>query len=76
MLDYDIYKDIKSYKKKVLIVHGDRDDIVPLSYSRKAVKTYSSADLKVIKGAGHGFAGAEEDKAVKYMLSYLKKQKK
>lgn len=76
LLDYDIYKDIKSYKKKVLIVHGDRDDIVPLSYSRKAVKTYSSADLKVIKGAGHGFAGAEEDKAVKYMLSYLKKQKK
>ena len=76
LLDYDIYEDIKAYKKKVLIVHGDADDIVPLSYSRKAVKTYSSANLKVIKGVGHGFDGAEEDKAIKYMLSYLKKQKK
>lgn len=76
LLDYDIYEDIKAYKKKVLIVHGDADDIVPLSYSRKAVKTYSSADLKEIKGAGHGFDGAEEDKAIKYILSYLNKQKK
>ena len=76
LLDYDIYEDIKAYKKKVLIVHGDADDIVPLSYSRKAVKTYSSADLKIIKGAGHGFYGAEENQAIKYMLSYLEKQKK
>lgn len=76
LLDYDIYEDIKAYKKKVLIVHGDADDIVPLSYSRKAVKTYSSADLKIIKGAGHGFYGAEENQATKYMLSYLEKQKK
>ena len=76
LLDYDIYEDIKAYKKKVLIVHGDADDIVPLSYSRKAVKTYSSADLKVIKGAGHGFDGAENDMAVKYILSYLEKNVK
>lgn len=76
LLDYDIYEDIKAYKKKVLIVHGDADDIVPLSYSRKAVKTYSSADLKIIKGAGHGFSGADDDKAVSYILSYLKKNVK
>lgn len=76
LLDYDIYEDIKAYKKKVLIVHGDADDIVPLSYSRKAVETYSSSDLKVIKGAGHGFYGKEEDRAIQYMLSYLNKQKK
>ncbi|MBO5484566.1 MAG: alpha/beta hydrolase [Lachnospiraceae bacterium] len=54
-------------------MHGDADDIAPLSYSRKAVKTYSSADLKVIKGAGHGFDGAADDEAVRYILSYLKK---
>lgn len=76
LLDYDIYEDIKAYKKRVLIVHGDADDIVPLSYSRKAVKAYSSADLKVIKGAGHGFDGTDDDKAVRYILSYLKKNVK
>lgn len=57
LLDYDIYKDIKAHKKRVLIVHGDEDEIVPLSYSRKVVRTYSSVDLKVIKGAGHVWAG-------------------
>lgn len=76
LLDYDIYEDIKAYKKEVLIVHGDADGIVPLSYSRKAVKVYSSAALKVIKGAGHGFSGADNDKAIKYILSYLKNMKK
>lgn len=76
LLDYDAYAQIKKYKRKVLIVHGDEDDIVPLSYSRKAVKTYSSAALKVIKGAGHGFDGKDEDRAVRYMLSYLNRQKK
>lgn len=76
LLDYDAYAQIKKYKRKVLIVHGDEDDIVPLSYSRKAVKTYSSAELKVIKGAGHGFDGKDEDRAVRYMLSYLNRQKK
>lgn len=76
LLNYDIYEDIKAYKKKVLIVHGDADDIVPLSYSRKAVKAYSAATLKVIKGAGHGFDGADDEKAIRYILSYLEKQKK
>ncbi len=76
LLDYDAYAQIKKYKRNVLIVHGDEDDIVPLSYSRKAVKTYSSAVLKVIKGAGHGFDGKDEDRAVRYMLSYLNRQKK
>lgn len=76
LLDYDVYAQIKKYKRKVLIVHGKEDDIVPISYSRKAVKTYSSAALKVIKGAGHGFDGKNEDRAIRYMLSYLEKQRK
>ena len=76
LLDYDAYAQIKKYRRKVLIVHGDEDDIVPLSYSRKTKKTYASAALKVIKGAGHGFDGKDEDRAVRYMLSYLNRQKK
>lgn len=51
LLDYDIYEDIKAYKKKVLIVHGDADDIVPLSYSRKAVKYVLSYLKKNVKKA-------------------------
>lgn len=73
--DYDVYSEIGNFKKKVLLLHGDEDDIVPLSYSDKAAKTYSKVTYKILKGAGHGFWGEEEKQAKKYMNSYLKKQK-
>ena len=76
LLDYDVYDDIRAYDRDVLIVHGDADGIVPLSYSEKAVREYYSAQLKVIKGAGHGFYGREDDAAVSYMLDYLKSHRK
>lgn len=53
--DYDIYANIAGFKKDVLIIHGTSDNIVPISYSERAVETYSSAELKTIDGAGHGF---------------------
>lgn len=53
--DYDIYANIAGFKKDVLIIHGTSDNIVPISYSERAVEVYSSADLKRIDGAGHGF---------------------
>lgn len=74
ILDYDVYSQIKKYKKRVLIIHGDADDIVPLSYSKKVVSVYKKADLKVIKGAGHVFYGKEERSAKNYMLDYLADQ--
>ena len=76
LLDYDVYDDIRAYDRDVLIVHGDTDGIVPLSYSEKAVREYHSAQLKVIKGAGHGFYGREGDAAVSYMLDYLESHRK
>lgn len=71
LADYDIYEDIKGYGGDVLIIHGDRDTLVPLSYSKKAVDVYPSAELKVIEGAGHGFSGEAEKKSVEYMAGFL-----
>ena len=71
LLDYDIYADIKGYTKDVLILHGDADGIVPLSYSEKAVQVYSSAQLKILPGAGHGFYGDDAKQAIGYITEYL-----
>lgn len=71
LLDYDIYADIANYTKDVLILHGDADSIVPLSYSEKAVEVYSSAQLKVLPGAGHGFYGDDAEQAIGYISEYL-----
>lgn len=71
LLDYDIYEAISAYKKDVLLIHGDADGIVPLSYSEKAAEVYDSARLEVLPGAGHGFYGNDAEQAITWMLEYL-----
>ena len=58
-LSFDIYEVITNYHRDVLIVHGDRDTVVPLTYSERAVSVYDHAELKIIHGAGHGFYSGE-----------------
>lgn len=76
LLDYDIYEAISAYDKDVLLIHGDADSIVPLSYSEKAVEVYDSAQLKILPGAGHGFYGKDAEQAITWTLEYLKTHKK
>lgn len=71
LLNYDIYAGVKDYTKDVFILHGDADSIVPLSYSEKAVEVYSSAQLKILPGAGHGFYGDDAEQAIGYITEYL-----
>jgi pimeloyl-ACP methyl ester carboxylesterase len=47
MWDYDVYKAMENYEKKVLILHGNRDGIVDVSYSEQAAENYPDAELHV-----------------------------
>lgn len=76
LMDMDPYADIANYKKPVLIIHGDKDQIVPLSYSQRAVTTYPDADLKIIEGAGHGFKPAEFEQSSGYIKEFLSRPEK
>ena len=71
LLGYDIYGAVSPYDKDVLLIHGDEDSIVPLSYSERALDVYRSAELQIIPGAGHGFYGRDAQLAIDYMLGYL-----
>ncbi len=71
LIGYDIYEDIGAYDRDVLLIHGDADSIVPLSYSERALEVYPSARLEVISGAGHGFGGVDFARAMDYILEYL-----
>ena len=62
-MSFDIYDVIGDYKGDVLIIHGDQDPIVPLSYAERANGIYESSQLIVIPGAGHGFWDALEEPA-------------
>ena len=71
LLDYDIYGAVSEYDRDVLLLHGDADSIVPLSYSEKAAEIYPSAQLEVFPGAGHGFYGEDAERAIDCILEYL-----
>ena len=72
--DYDVYADVAAYERDVLILHGDRDGTVDLSYSQRAAEAYPAAELRMIEGAGHGFSGGNFDLAMEYILDYLSNQ--
>lgn len=71
MWDYDVYAEIENYTEKVLLMHGDRDGIVPISYSERAAEVYADVDYFVINGAGHGFSGSAFEEAVGHIFDYL-----
>lgn len=71
LFDFDTFSVIAPYSKDVLIVHGDRDSIVPISYSEHAAQVYPSAKLEIISGAGHGFNGDALERSINLILDYL-----
>jgi len=71
-LKVDAYSDIQGYTRDVLIIHGDKDSVVPLSYSEDAARAYASAELIVLEGAGHGFYGEDASQAINAVIGYTK----
>lgn len=69
--DLDVFGEIGKYAGPVLIVHGDADRIVDISYSERAAGVYRNAELDVIEGAGHGFWGGALQESVDDMLAFL-----
>ena len=63
-LSFDIYAVIGGYGGDVLILHGDRDSIVPLAYSRRAAEVYPAAELVVLPGQDHGLTGQARAEAM------------
>jgi len=53
--DYDIYEHMAEYEGPVIIIHGTRDEAVPISYSERAIETFPDAELITLEGATHMF---------------------
>ena len=69
--NYDFYKEMEKYDKPVLILHGDRDYTVDVSYAEQAEQSFLDAGLRILKGAGHGFYGKSFEEAMGYIFLYL-----
>lgn len=71
--DYDIYAHMTEYPGEVQIQHGDRDEAVPLSYSERAVETFTDAHLTVLTGEPHVPSNDGYDKVVDTLLQMIGK---
>lgn len=70
----DLAAAFANFAQPVLIIHGDRDTLVPLANSQVALKKYRDAHLVVIPGADHGFYGKEVDRAAQEILKFIKNE--
>jgi len=70
----DIFKIAAPYDKQVLILHGDRDEAVPLKTSYRYLEIYGDrAKLHVIEGADHTFNKWEwEQEVIEKTVEFLK----
>ncbi|MGI6511411.1 MAG: alpha/beta hydrolase family protein [Catenisphaera adipataccumulans] len=69
--DYDPYEHISTYQGPVLILHGDRDTLVDISYGERAAEVYSNAEFHTISDGGHGFYGQPFEDALQYIKDFL-----
>lgn len=67
----DVFQEIARYTGGVLIIHGDRDEVVPLSYSERAKEAYQNAELAVFPGEGHGFSPKKRTEAIRLALKFM-----
>ncbi len=71
-LSIDLYKDVQGYTKNVLILHGDADSMVPVSYAKAAAEAYASAELIVVEGGDHHFNQKQNPLAITETLKFIK----
>ena len=65
---------LSSYQGHMLLLHGDKDSTVPLSYSEEAKEIIPDCEFYVIKDGGHEFFGQPFEDAMGYILPYLEGQ--
>ena len=77
VIKIDPFEEIKGYKGNVLIVHGAKDKIVNINYSRKAYEIYRStisdgkARMEIIKNGGHGFSKRSDKIAIEILNDFM-----
>ena len=67
----EVGAELVSYRRPVLIVHGDQDRSVPIEVSRAAVRSLPDAELVTIPGAAHGFGDANWEEAMRRTIDFL-----
>lgn len=68
---YDIYAHIGRFDKPVLLIHGDSDDLVDVSYAQKASTSFPDCQLEIYENEGHGFSPNARKKMCSRVVEFL-----
>lgn len=75
--DYSPLLQVSSDDAPTLLIHGDKDPLVPLSHSEQILAAFKEksvpAELLVIPGGGHGFKGDDDARARAAMIGWFTK---
>lgn len=71
LLDYDVFDEIRRFTRPVLILHGEKDQIVDVSYAKKAAEVFPDAMLKIYPDEVHGFTAKGKLAAVKDSFEFI-----
>ena len=69
--DLDFYDELAGYEGDVLLLHGDRDSTVDISYSERAADVIENCEFHVISNGRHEFFNSQFEEAITYILSYM-----
>lgn len=72
VVDKDPFEQITGYEGPVLLLHGTKDKIVDLSYSRRAAKCYPNCRFEIIKDGTHGFKRKYDVEACRILCEFMK----
>lgn len=71
VINMNIYDEISGYDGPVLLVHGTKDTIVDINYSRKAKEVYKQCEYLEIDGADHMFKKRHDRKAMDALAKFM-----
>lgn len=75
--DYSPLMHVTADDAPTLLVHGDKDELVPIWHSQKIITAFSeakvSAELITIEGAAHGFNAEGNKRMVEGMINWFDK---
>ncbi|MGN1417481.1 MAG: alpha/beta hydrolase family protein [Oscillospiraceae bacterium] len=54
--EYDVFKAVSAFDKPVLLLHGDSDSLVDISYSERLSEAFPDCCFEVYENEGHGFS--------------------
>jgi len=68
----DFTEDLKAFERPTLILHGEDDQLVPVTAAHRAAALIAGATLTLLPGAPHGLCSTRKDEVSSALLAFLR----